>query len=80
VVGPKQAHGKTLDLSRKHSHFGKVRVTPKSTRSNDQKVKEEKKMSDDEMMQVDDEDVMPIRSKGKGKAVENVDGEDNLPW
>ena len=37
-------------------------------------------MSDDEMMQVDDEDVMPIRNKGKGKAVENVDGVDNLPW
>jgi hypothetical protein len=37
-------------------------------------------MSDDEMMMVDDEDVMPISSKGKGKAVETAEPEDNLPW
>ena len=37
-------------------------------------------MSDDEMMMVDDEDVMPINSKGKRKAVETAEPEDNLPW
>jgi hypothetical protein len=38
------------------------------------------KMSDDEVMQVDDEDVMPIKSKGKGKAAVSGDADDNLPW
>lgn len=39
------------------------------------------KMSDDEMMLVDnEEDVMPIQSKGKGKAVEDGEADDNLPW
>ena len=37
-------------------------------------------MSDEEMMQIDDDDVMPIKSKGKGKAVENGESDDNLPW
>jgi hypothetical protein len=36
-------------------------------------------MSDDEMMQLDeDEEIMPIRNKGKG--VEAANTEDNLPW
>jgi hypothetical protein len=34
-------------------------------------------MSDDEMMLVDEE-VVPIKDKGKGKAVDTA--EDNLPW
>ena len=37
-------------------------------------------MSDDEMMMVDDEDVVPIVSKGKGKAFDTPELEDNLPW
>jgi hypothetical protein len=37
-------------------------------------------MSDEEMMQIDDDDVMPIKSKGKGKAIENGESDDNLPW
>jgi hypothetical protein len=37
-------------------------------------------MSDDEMMLVDEEEIVPIKNKGKGKAVETADVEDNLPW
>jgi hypothetical protein len=37
-------------------------------------------MSDDEMMQVDDEETYPIKNKGKGKAVENANVDDSLPW
>ena len=32
------------------------------------------------MMMVDDEDVMPISDKGKGKAVDTAAADDNLPW
>jgi len=38
-------------------------------------------MSDDELMQIDDEDIpVPLESKGKGKAVEDGHLDDNLPW
>ena len=37
-------------------------------------------MSDDEMMLVDDDEIVPIKNKGKGKAVETTETEDNLPW
>jgi len=36
-------------------------------------------MSDDERMQIDDEDYVPV-SKGKGKAVDTDYSDDNLPW
>jgi hypothetical protein len=32
------------------------------------------------MMMVDDDDVMPISNKGKGKAVEAAASDDSLPW
>ena len=32
------------------------------------------------MMIVDDEDVMSISNKGKGKAVDTAAADDNLPW
>ena len=31
-------------------------------------------------MMIDDEEIVPITNKGKGKAVELPNGEDNLPW
>ena len=31
-------------------------------------------------MLVDDEEIVPIKNKGKEKAVETADIEDNLPW
>jgi len=37
-------------------------------------------MSDDEKMQVDDEDFVPVSNKGKGKAVDTDRSDDNLPW
>ena len=37
-------------------------------------------MSDDEMMAIDDEEIAPSRNKGKGKAVDTVEMDDNLPW
>jgi hypothetical protein len=37
-------------------------------------------MSDEDMMLVDDEEIVPIKNKGKEKAVDNVDVDDNLPW
>jgi hypothetical protein len=36
--------------------------------------------SDDEAMLIDDEEVAPLKNKGKGKAAETADTEDNLPW
>jgi hypothetical protein len=43
-------------------------------------IDHDKDMADDEMMLVDDEPILPSKNKGKGKAVETVDSEDNLPW
>jgi hypothetical protein len=39
-------------------------------------------MSDSEMMLVDgnEDDAMPVRDKGKGRAVETANSDDNLPW
>ena len=38
------------------------------------------RMSDDEMMAIDDENVAPSRNNGKGKAVDTGEIDDNLPW
>ena len=32
------------------------------------------------MMAIDDEEIAPSRNKGKGKAVDTVEMDDNLPW
>jgi hypothetical protein len=37
-------------------------------------------MSDDEVMAIDDEQTVPSLSKGKGKAVDTGEMDDNLPW
>ena len=43
-------------------------------------VKKSSRMSDDEMMAIDDEEIAPSRNKGKGKAVDTGEMDDNLPW
>ena len=38
-------------------------------------------MSDEDTMDVDDEEIVHITDKGKGKAIENPGaGDDSLPW
>ena len=49
-------------------------------RQKSKRVVEHKKMSDVEMMQSDGEESYPIKNKGKGKAVEDANIDDNLPW
>lgn len=76
---------KNLDCICKHTEFPTRQLigTPERVHhQNRHRVQRQRsRMSDDDtMMAIDDEEIAPSRNKGKGKAVDTVEMDDNLPW